>query len=261
MSTYGPADTETAWYQDNYPGSTITPNCGVLHTTEGSSLPGYSGGASAPNYTAVPIFREARLQWFAHFPDEKSSRALRNLTGGVETNTLNVIQVELVGTCDPRAHADWTRKGVKHIFWPEAPDWALRDLARFMVDMKKRHNIPLDGPRAARWVAYPESYGEGGQRFTFAEWRAFQGWCGHQHVPENTHGDPGALDFPKLLAIATELTGKPPKTPDPELDAETPRWDRIWELADLIVDSTGNPGKKKAARTIKDAAGRYSAAH
>ncbi|HEY6222818.1 MAG TPA: hypothetical protein VIW26_03470, partial [Gemmatimonadales bacterium] len=41
-----------------------------------------------------------------------------------------------------------------------------------------------------------------GVRFTAAAWLAFDGWCGHQHVPNNDHGDPGAIDIARLLAIA-----------------------------------------------------------
>ena len=260
MSNYARADTAVAWYQDDYPGATIRPNCGVLHTTEGTTLPGYSGGADAPNYTAIPDLAEKRLRWFAHFPDEKSSRALVNAPGGVETNTLNTIQVELVGTCAPATHGAWTKAKVPHIYWPEAPDWALRDLARFLLDMKDRHGIPLTGPAPGQWRPYPESYGPGGQRFSAEEWRAFQGWCGHQHVPENVHGDPGAFPFAKLVNLAEAMEGGGTKGGH-KPDAETPRWDRIWELADYIFTHSSDPEKRDAARTIRKAAARWSAQH
>jgi hypothetical protein len=210
VSNYARADKTTAWYQDNYPGATMDPNCGVLHTTEGTTLPGYAGGATAPNYTAVPDFQHKRLKWFAHFPDERSARALRNLRGGIETNTANAVQVELVGTCDPATHKRWGK--TPHIYWPEAPDWALRDLAHFVADMHRRHDIPIQGP-ADVWTPYPESYGAGGQRFTHARWRAFYGWCGHQHVPENVHGDPGALHWGEVAKRAKALL-----EPDPHDD-------------------------------------------
>ncbi|MFD3560872.1 hypothetical protein ACFWVU_14500 [Streptomyces sp. NPDC058686] len=44
-----------------------------------------------------------------HFPANMSSRALVNRNGGVETNTLNVVQIELVGTCV---------KGGPGLYWP-----------------------------------------------------------------------------------------------------------------------------------------------
>ena len=215
MTTYPPADTRAAWYQDNYPGAVMDPNCGVLHTTEGTSLPGYSGGATAPNYTAVPDFSRKRLRWFAHFPDERSSRALRNLGGGVETNTANVVQVELVGTCDPGTRDRWKREGRTFIFWPDAPEWALDDLAEFIAWMHKAHGIKISGPRT--WAPYPSSYANGaGQRFSFAQWRSFYGWCGHQHVPENTHGDPGSLPWGRVAAKARALVAPEPDQPTQE---------------------------------------------
>jgi hypothetical protein len=30
-------------------------------------------------------------------------------------------------------------------------------------------------------------------------WTRFNGWCGHQHVPNNDHGDPGNIDIGYLL--------------------------------------------------------------
>lgn len=215
MTNYRLADTQAQWFQDNFPGSDLTLNENttvvVLHTTESSGWPGYEGGATAPNYTAKPNFPLRRLAWRAHFPDEKSSRALRNLSGGVETNTLNAIQVELVGTCDPRHRVQWAgaphlKAGRDYIFWPEAPDWALRALAHFLADMHKRHGLRL---RAPRFIPYPSSFGATATRFTFSEWRNFTGVCGHEHVPENSHGDPGDIDIQKVLDMADKLVNPP----------------------------------------------------
>lgn len=217
MTTYPGADRTTQWFQDAYPGSKMSPNVVVLHTTEGTSWPGYGGGASAPNLTIRPLIDKKAFEIREHFSLDRSSRALRNLSGGVETNTLNAIQLELIGTCDP-AHADtWgsKRAGVDYIFWPAAPDWALRELGRVLATLQKIHpEIPLSAPNL--WNPYPKSYGSrGGQRFSGSTWRAFRGICGHQHVPENTHGDPGNLPIGKILAYALGTPPKPaaPKTP------------------------------------------------
>lgn len=189
-------------YQDTYGGDAMEVNVVVLHTTEGRTLPGYGGGGSAPNLTAVPDLAAKKLRWFQHFDIETSSRALVNKAGGVATNTLNVCQVELVGTCDPVTHAKWGTS--PHVYWPEAPEWALAEVAAFLRWMHEQHGVPLTGPKA--WPAYPSSYGATAARFTFAEWNAFAGVCGHMHVPENSHGDPGALDFTRLLALAKGAT-------------------------------------------------------
>lgn len=258
MTSYPRANTTRAWYQGKFPGATMKPNVGVLHTTEGTSLPSYSGGATAPTYTAVPNFRAKRLDWFAHFPDEKSARALRNTAGGVETNTLNAIQVELVGTCAPGIHADWKRRGIVHIYWPEAPDWALKDLAEFVAWCHKVHGIKVQGP--ARWAPYPASITA--TRFTFAQWRAFYGWCGHQHVPENVHGDPGALPWAKVEKYAKAILGQPtkpggkPKAPKP-----TPNWDKMFQGAvgaEKALGKSPAPERRKALAQIKAWARKFS---
>lgn len=189
------------WHQDDYGGDIQEVNVAVLHTTEGRSVPTYGGGASAPNLTATPDLAAQKLRWYQHFDIDRSSRALVNLSGGVTTNTNNVVQVELVGTCDPATHAKWQGAGQTHIYWPEAPDWALAELAVFLRWLNAQHGVPLVGP--AKWPAYPTSYANGGgQRMTGDQWNAFHGVCGHMHVPENTHGDPGAIDFAKLIALA-----------------------------------------------------------
>jgi len=185
-------------------------NVVVLHTTEGRTLPGYDGGAMAPNLTAVPDLAAKKLNWYQHFDIDRSSRALQNLSGGVETNTLNVTQVELVGTCDPATHREWG--SAPHIYWPEAPDWALQEVAEFLAWMHAQHGVPLSGP--AKWPAYPGSYGSSsGARMSGAVWNAFKGVCGHLHVPENNHGDPGAIDFDRIIALA-KGTITPPEEDD-----------------------------------------------
>lgn len=196
-----PGASRANWYQDDFGGDAMEVNVVVLHTTEGRTLPGYGGGSSAPNLTAVPDLGAKKFKWYQHFDIETSSRALVNLRGGVETNTLNVCQVELVGTCSPKTHEQWKAAGQEHIYWPDAPDWALRGIARFLAWMHEEHGVPLSGPK--QWPAYPASYGNGeGQRMTGAEWNAFKGVCGHMHVPENTHGDPGAIDFSRIIKYA-----------------------------------------------------------
>lgn len=197
------------WFQGTYPGDVQEVNVVVLHTTEGTTVPSYDGGAEAPNLTALPDFAAQKLRWYQHFDIDRSSRALVNLSGGVQTNTLNVSQVELVGTCDPATHKKWTAAGIPHIYWPEAPDWALQGVADFLAWMNHNHGVPLTGPSV--WKAYPGSYGaSNGVRMPFATWEGFKGVCGHQHVPENLHGDPGALDFARILTLATGNT-TPPK--------------------------------------------------
>lgn len=211
-----PGASTAYWYQNNYPGNAMEVNVGVMHTTEGISVPTYSGGSVAPNFTAKPDIKNKRLVWYQHFDFDRSARALVNLSGGVETNTLNVVQIELVGTCDPTHRTSWSgsQAGVDYLFWPEAPDWALQELAKFVKWAHDNHNVKLEQWPQSKWIAYPGSYGtSNGQRMTNSQWLDFNGWCGHQHVPENVHGDPGNLRMDKVLAYAKgETTTTPPPT-------------------------------------------------
>jgi hypothetical protein len=233
-----PDASTTHWWQSTWGGDVMEVNVCVLHTTEGVGLTDYAGGSMAPNLTAVADMAAKRLKWFQHFDIDRSSRALRNLAGGVQTNTLNVTQVELDGTCDHSKRERWGDRvaGRDYIYWGDPPDWALRDLAAFLRWLNANHGVPLTGPSV--WLTYgpdtrrpgvtPASYGASPARMTFAQWDAFKGVCGHQHVPENDHGDPGSLPFAKLIALAQGTT-PPPEEDDVALtDAD------INKIADAV---------------------------
>jgi hypothetical protein len=175
---------------------------GVLHSTETGNLPAYSGGSMAPHFTLQPNLKTETVRGYQHFNTDRPSRALRNLPGGVETGKDGAIQIELVGTCDPKAakaHPDW-------MFWPEAPRWALDGVREFMRWIEGQHGIPRSAPTL--WLPYPESYGNTRARMTSAQWSAFRGWCAHQHVPENVHGDV-KLDIEYLLSLEDEMATQP----------------------------------------------------
>ena len=218
-----------------FSGSDMEINCGVAHTTEGRIVPSYADssgrrGANAPAVTGLPDCKARRLRWYQHYDVDESARALANKLGGVATNTANVFQIELVGTCDPKTRDAWVRAGhrqdVDFILWPEAPEWALAEVAWLVRWLHDNHSVPLTCVKD--WLAYgtdsrrpgitPASYGANPARMTFAQWNAFTGWCGHQHVPENDHGDPGAMNFARVIALAkgatTEETDVPLTTDD-----------------------------------------------
>lgn len=250
MSTYRRANITPQWYADRYPGARTRPNVVVLHSTEGTNWPPYDGGATAPNYTAKPDFRNKRLLWRAHFPDEMSSRALKNREGGVETNTLNALQVELIGTTDPQHRVSWEGRGKAfagkdYIYWPDAPDWALNGLAEFLADAHERHGIKLDAPTL--WLPYPKSYGETAARMTGEQWRSFYGVCAHQHVPENDHGDV-YLDIVRVLdrARAIVVDSTTPVVPEP---VEKPtRVSRARRLLTEALEGARNTARRRRIR-------------
>jgi len=49
-------------------------------------------------------------------------------------------------------------------------------------------------------------------------WTGFNGVCGHMHVPENVHGDPGAIDFARIIALAKGTTLPPEEDDMPTAD-------------------------------------------
>lgn len=167
--------------QGNSSGSWVSgyPARGVLHTTEGSTASGatsaYSKNNSWPHFT---LSETAKV--YQHLAINVAARALKNLAGGVETNRAHAIQIEIVGfAAKPATYsvAQWD---------------ALRNLMRWI---EQNAGVKPEGPGRA----FATKYGQKELRFTNAEWYNFNGWCGHCHVPENDHWDPGAIDLPSLL--------------------------------------------------------------
>lgn len=159
----------------------------LIHTTQGSSYAGaraaYLSSSGAPHFTVSG--EGGRWQCWQHMSLDRAARALRNPSGGVETNRGNVVQIEVVGMANGVRGEDW--------FWA-----GLRALARWI---EQARGVPRRS--TVQWVAHPESYGTGAaQRLGGAAWREYAGWLGHQHVPENSHGDPGTFDIGRLLAGA-----------------------------------------------------------
>lgn len=177
----------------------------VIHTTEGMGWPGYARGGQAPHATiqAIPgrgiLVRE-------HIPEEQYAKALMNLPGGAQTNRRGCLQYEFMGTCDPASKA-------KMYFWPEADEVVLKAVADYLRSKMLRWGIPFQAPA---FQAYSASYGPlGGTnkvRMSTATWNTYQGIVGHQHVPENVHGDPGAFPVAKLIGFLNG-SGTPAKVP------------------------------------------------
>lgn len=213
-----------------YSGVGFEANCGVLHTTEGVSVVDYQGGAVAPTFTAVPRFESRTVEVYQHFDVDESARALVHKAGMPATNGAGAVQVELVGTSDPARRVSWTigsrtyRAGVDYLFWPEAPEWALAGVGRLVRWLSDQHGVPMTS--GLTFKAYPGSYGAAnGVRLTQDQWARFRGWCGHQHVPQNLHGDPGAIDIDRLLrlAVAGTQAGKDANMPLTQADLDAVR--------------------------------------
>ena len=118
-------------------------------------------------------------------PASVSGRALKNAPGGVETNRMGsaCIQVEVIG---------FASQPFTGILTP-AGQGGLGRLIRFA----RAHGIPDVWP-AGPPPAYPDGYSVR----SAGTWTRHAGHYGHSQVPENNHGDPGALNVRALFASA-----------------------------------------------------------
>ena len=157
---------------------------GVLHTTEGNT----AGDAIAefrkknfwPHFTIEP----ATERIVQHYPLSRGARALTNPTG-VHTNDSRAIQIEIVGRA---ARADRFTAD------------ELAFIRRVMLRIEEQ--VPIARRSGLTFVARPglTKTVRLKDKSKKSAWARFAGWCGHQHVPANTHWDPGAIDIATLVA-------------------------------------------------------------
>lgn len=154
---------------------TSGPFKGVLHTTEGPT--GSGAIAAFKSHNSWPHFLVDYVGTVWQFIDtSQGARALQNLPGGVQTNLDSAIQIEIVGfAAKPKEH-------------PTAQVEALKELMRWI---ESTMGVKPVGPGRA----FASAYGQNFLRFAPQQWDNFNGWCGHCHVPENDHWDPGAIDI------------------------------------------------------------------
>lgn len=166
----------------------------IIHTAETGGWPSYNSGKDAPHLSWAYDVSSASRSARQHFFFTQISRSLVNAPGGVETNTDGCIQIELLGTCDP----DF-RGGGKGLYWPGAPDQALALLAQDIAWLCD--NLGISRVFAPVWLPYPASYGDTSARLSGPAFDAYRGILGHSHVPENVHGDPGALNVARIQQL------------------------------------------------------------
>ena len=200
----------------------------VIHTTETNQLPGYSNGGSAPHFT-VGVGHPGSLvhepmgavRVWQHFSLDRTARALRHPKGTAETNHMGAhcIQIECVTYIgDQPAHGIVGNRGKL----PPPLEAALAGLVREIVTTLGDINID---ERPGLWTADNSHGANARQRLTDDQWESFNGICGHQHVPHNTHWDPGAFDiksFFKLLKRESAGSGARPSPINPPVAADWP---------------------------------------
>lgn len=155
---------------------------GVLHTTEGGSIPTVVQTYMAHNNDFPHFTIDPRAMAVAqHFPLNAGARALEDKI--TPDNASNSIQIEI---CE---------------FAQNAPNWPPEFQAfikSVMMDIEER--VPIARSTDVTFIPFPASAADAAaNRLTPAAWRRYAGWCGHQHIPGNSHGDPGAIDIDFLL--------------------------------------------------------------
>lgn len=165
----------------------------LLHSTEGSSIAGAVGAYRANNSWPTLTVDLPRRHVVEHLDLLAAARSLRNTPGGADqTNRdgLVLVQIEMVGTATQP-----TTLGS-----PEDLTWFAQEVIRPIHELT---GVPL--VTTVRWVSYPASFGTGAaQRLSPAAWDAYSGLLGHQHAPDNSHGDPGSIDIAWIIRAATE---------------------------------------------------------
>lgn len=165
----------------------------LIHTTEGPSYAAarssYVKNGFAPHVTAGPHpTKERTVKAWQHYPLNSRATTLADKPGGIRTNRDHVIQVEIVGFADleqAARHGRWL--GVDQ--WPE---WYKAGVAKILRELMDACGIPRRC--TVRWVRYPQSYGtNASQRLSTKAFDDYAGILGHQHAPENSHGDPGDI--------------------------------------------------------------------
>jgi len=165
----------------------------VVHTTETSGLPGYNNGFSAPHITYDPEFGN----FYQHTEFATAARALANPSGGVQTNRRSALQIEIIAYAN-KAIADQTES---RVWVGDLTDQNYFDLREFIDFCSEEYGVQKYWP-GKQAFSYSQANAPG-FRMTGAEWDVFDGVCGHQHVPEQTHWDPGAIDWDRLIVDMT----------------------------------------------------------
>ncbi len=209
---YPIADRRQDWFGVQFPGSVMDRVDKILlHTTEGGSWPDYRDGATTPNLTYHP----GKRRWRQHLPLNRSARALvDDPSTAVRENRDNVVQVEIICSCDP----DYAAKH-RLLRAHQLSDESLRDLGEFLAFMARGYRVPLVA--APKWLPYPKSAGNSPVRMNGKCFDAFRGVLGHMHASGNRHGDPGDLNVQRIIWHANRALR--PIGPVPALTIPTTR--------------------------------------
>jgi hypothetical protein len=157
----------------------------VLHTTEGSSLEGANTTLTENQDEPHFLLDTQSGECIQYVSLEQFSRSLEHPVGTPSTNAGGCIQIEMVG------------------FAADTPDWSahqyhtIAELCYLITG-----HVPVMPTADKKFVA------EGAERVGQSHWVRAHGFFGHEHVPNNTHTDPGAFDIEHLFRSMHSLRAK-----------------------------------------------------
>lgn len=247
------ANVTSQWFGDDYPGVDMGGvDKVVLHTTEGGGWPDYDGGAKAPHATYHPELHQFRQ----HFELNRSARALMDPDGTpVRENRDRVVQLEIICSCD-RAYAE--KHGLLYV--EDLDDEAIEDIGGFIALLHRGYGVPL--VKAPLWLPYPASYGNSRARMSSAEYDAFRGVCGHEHVSGNLHGDPGSIPINQIMAAAEWAAGEElDYMATPEAKAQLDRIERMLAQQFVLEGKRWAQTQDTLVAHDKQEDGRYAELH
>lgn len=195
----------------------------VVHTTEGPpdyypNTLHYYGHQGWPHATIGRVDGIARI--VQHIPIDRAARTLESGQQGVQTNYGYAVQTEVC----------WRAADIL-----ELPDDLAACLGSWLLFVADETQCPLVGPAfVGPDAGFVLASKTAPQRMWPRDWAEFTGVCGHQHVPFQTHWDPGGLHLDRALILAV----------DSEDDDMTPHqarqlsevWDALHLTGGIIPD-------------------------
>ncbi|MFE3932167.1 hemopexin repeat-containing protein, partial [Streptomyces sp. YIM B13508] len=153
---------------------------GVLHTTEGSTIAGALQTFRDTNFWPTLTIDPKTLRVIQHYSLSRGARALSDHV--TAENAARCVQIEIVG------------------FAAQAPSWPPEQLAFIRQTIRDIDSlVPIPRQSSMTFLNDAGVNSHPGNRMSVEDWKRFSGWCGHQHVPGESHWDPGALDIDTVL--------------------------------------------------------------
>ena len=164
----------------NGPRYVALPWRGVLHTTEGPTIAGALATFRQTNFWPTLTIEPNTFRVVQHYSLSRGARALSD--HATVENAARCVQIEIVGFAADTRH--WAPEKLAFV----------REVMRSIEDL-----VPIPRRSGRTFLNLAGVSANPGNRMTVAEWKRFSGWCGHQHVPGETHWDPGAIDIDIVL--------------------------------------------------------------